>query len=115
MAYQSVNPATGMLIKTYADHSDADLEKALATAHALYQSEWSKGPIQPRLDVLHRLADLIEVRAAELSLIPTREMGKLIGESRMEVGFVASIARFYADNSERFLAPSVIGTVHGDA
>ncbi|WP_431018127.1 NAD-dependent succinate-semialdehyde dehydrogenase [Burkholderia gladioli] len=115
MAYQSVNPATGMLTKTYADHSDADLEKALATAHALYQSEWSKGPIQPRLDVLHRLADLIEVRAAELSLIPTREMGKLIGESRMEVGFVASIARFYADNSERFLAPSVIGTVHGDA
>ena len=32
MAYQTINPATGKLIKTYANISDPDLETAVARA-----------------------------------------------------------------------------------
>ncbi|GAB7540336.1 NAD-dependent succinate-semialdehyde dehydrogenase [Burkholderia sp. 3C] len=115
MAYQTINPTTNELIKTWPNHTDADVEAALATAHRLYKSAWSKGPIQPRVAVLHKLADLIDSRVEELARIITAEMGKLIGESRGEVQIVAQIARYYANNAERFLAPVAIQTDQGDA
>lgn len=115
MAYQTINPTTNQLVKTWPNHTDAQVEDALASAHRLYKSEWSKGSIQPRLAVLRKLADLIDARNEELARIITLEMGKLIGESRGELQVVAQIARFYADNAERFLAPVSIQTDQGDA
>lgn len=40
MAYQTINPATGKLIKTYANISDPDLETAVASAHKAFHSDW---------------------------------------------------------------------------
>lgn len=42
MAYQAINPTTNELIKTYPEHADPQVEEALAIAHKLYKSEWSK-------------------------------------------------------------------------
>ena len=115
MAYQTVNPANNQLIKQYAAHSDADVEAALQKADALYHSAWSKGDIDRRLPVLHRLADLIDSRVEELAKIASQEMGKLIAQSRGEVKLCAQIARYYADNAKSFLAPvkypSAIGMI----
>ncbi len=105
MAYQTVNPANNQLIKTYPAHSDADVEAALQQADALYHSASGKGDIEPRLAVLHKLADLIDSRAEELAKIASQEMGKLIKQSRGEVKLCAQIARYYADNAKSFLAP----------
>jgi succinate-semialdehyde dehydrogenase/glutarate-semialdehyde dehydrogenase len=115
MAYQSVNPTTGELIKTFANHTDAELESALQVAHLLYQSTWSKGPLQPRLDVLKRLAHLIDDRAEELARVLVTEMGKGIWEARWEVGITSQIARYYAEHAAAFLAPTKLDTAHGDA
>ena len=115
MAYQTINPATNEVIETYPNHTEAQIEHALATAHSLYKSQWSKGPIQPRLKVLHALADLIDSRAEELARMITSEMGKLLHESRDEVQIIAAIARYYANNAEGFLAPVPLVTPHGDA
>lgn len=49
MPYKSVNPAAGEVVKTFANHTDSEVQAALSSAHALYQSEWSRGPIEPRL------------------------------------------------------------------
>ena len=115
MAYQTVNPATGEVIKTWSSHTDQQIEDALVAAHKLYKSHWSKGPMQPRLDVLRKLADLIDARTEELAHIITEEMGKLIVESRAELQVVAQIARYYADNAQRFLAPVKINSELGEA
>lgn len=115
MAYQTINPTTNELVKTWPNHTEEQIEDALAAAHRLYKSEWSKGSIQPRLKVLRKLADIIDSRVEELATIITLEMGKLIGESRGEVQIVAQIARYYADNAERFLAPTSIQTDQGEA
>lgn len=115
MAYQSINPTTNQLIRTWPNHTDEQVEEALATAQRLYKSEWSKGSIQPRVAVLHKLANIIESRVEELAKIITLEMGKLIGESREEIQVVAQIARYYANNAERFLAPVSIQTDQGEA
>ena len=115
MAYQTVNPANNQLIKTYPAHSDADVEAALRQADALYHSAWAKGDIEPRLAVLHKLADLIDSRAEDLAKIASEEMGKLIKQSRGEVKLCAQIARYYADNAKSMLAPVKYPTELGDA
>jgi succinate-semialdehyde dehydrogenase / glutarate-semialdehyde dehydrogenase len=114
MAYRSVDPTTGEVVKTYDNHSDADIEAALATAHGVYRSDWSKGPIRQRLAVLDRLADRIDERAEDLARTAVREMGKRIAESRREVALIAAIARYFADNAATFLAPAPIDTPLGD-
>jgi acyl-CoA reductase-like NAD-dependent aldehyde dehydrogenase len=55
LAYRSVNPATGEVITTFANHTDAELQSALSVAYSLYKSDWSNGPIETRLRVLSRL------------------------------------------------------------
>ena len=105
MSYQTINPASNKLIKSWPAHTDEQVEQALATADALYHSDWSKGSIQPRLQVLQKLATLIEERIEELATAASEEMGKLIGQSRGEVELCAQIARYYAENAERFLSP----------
>ncbi len=115
MAYQTVNPANNKLIKEYSSHTDADVEAALSTADALYHSDWSKGSIDKRLAVLHKLADLIDSRTEELAKIASVEMGKLIAQSRGEVKLCAQIARYYADNAKQFLAPVKYPSELGEA
>ncbi|MCU6682945.1 NAD-dependent succinate-semialdehyde dehydrogenase [Leclercia sp. H6W5] len=115
MAYQTVNPANNKLIKEYPSHTDADVEAALSTADALYHSDWSKGSMDKRLAVLHKLADLIDSRTEELAKIASEEMGKLIAQSRGEVKLCAQIARYYADNAKQFLAPVKYPSEMGEA
>jgi len=115
MAYQTVNPFTNQLIKEYPTHSDADVEAALKKADALYHSAWAKGDIDQRLPVLHKLADLLDNQNEELAKIASREMGKLIEQSRAEVKLCAQIARYYADHAKDFLAPVKYDSELGDA
>lgn len=115
MPYKSVNPATGEIIESFANHTDAELQSALSVAHSLSRSDWSKGRIEPRLGVLLRIADLMEERIEPLARILVEEMGKRLSEARDEVQLSADIARYYAKNAATFLAPEKIGTPHGDA
>ncbi|MBV7406786.1 NAD-dependent succinate-semialdehyde dehydrogenase [Enterobacter sp. ENT03] len=115
MAYQTINPFTNELVKEYPPHSDADVERALQKADALYHSDWAKGDIAQRLPILHRLADLMEEQQEALAKIATEDMGKLIEQSRGEVALCAKIARYYADNAKAFLAPVKYDSDLGDA
>jgi len=113
MAYQSINPATGELNKSFPNHSDADVKSALAAAHTLYKSDWSKGPRQPRLDLLLRFANLVEERSEELARVLVKDMGKRLSEARFEVQVTADIARYYGESGDRFLAPQQLETPKG--
>ena len=114
-AYQSINPANNELLKTWPNHDDIYTQRALKTADNLYHSAWCKGDMQPRLQVLHRLADLIDQRAEQLATIASKEMGKLIGQSRGEVKICAQIARYYADNAASLLQAQPYPSSVGDA
>jgi succinate-semialdehyde dehydrogenase/glutarate-semialdehyde dehydrogenase len=115
MSYQTINPASNKLVKTWTDHNDQQVEQALKTADDLYHSSWSKGDIQPRLQVLKKMADLIDARVEELAKTASVEMGKLVNQSRGEVQLCAQIARYYAENAERFLAPTRYPSELGEA
>ena len=103
MAYQSLNPATGKLLKTFDELTAAQLEAKLTAAETCFTS-WKRKTYAERAVLVTRAAALIRKRADELAHTMTIEMGKRIGEAKGEVEFSANILDYYAKNAERFLA-----------
>jgi succinate-semialdehyde dehydrogenase / glutarate-semialdehyde dehydrogenase len=111
--YRSVNPATGEVLNTFAEHSDQEMMDALANADNAFTS-WATRPVGERAKIISRAAELLLEQKTELATLATLEMGKRIVESRGEVEVSAAILRYFADNAAIFLAPKPIKSAMGD-
>jgi succinate-semialdehyde dehydrogenase/glutarate-semialdehyde dehydrogenase len=104
MSYQSLNPATGELLKKFDELTDKELETKIATAAACFET-WRKKTYAERAVVVAKASAMMHAKADELAHTMTLEMGKRINEARGEVEFSSNILAYYAKNAERFLAP----------
>ena len=104
MAYQSFNPATGKLLKSFAELTGGELETKVAAAASCFET-WKLKSYAERAAVVAKAAVLLHKKVDEFAHIMTLEMGKRISEARGEVEFSANILAYYAKNAERFLAP----------
>lgn len=92
----SVDPATGEVIGTYADGSAAEVARAIAIARqAFLQTEWRQDR-RLRAKAVNEMADRFEERLEDLVEILALENGKVVAEAQFEVGMVPSKLRFYA-------------------
>src|SRR4051812_38762647 len=105
MAYQSVNPFNGEVLRTFEEHTDQQMEKMLAAADKAFREIWSGTAVRERAKVIGKGASIMRDQKEKFARLTTLEMGKRIGESRGEVELSASILQYYADNAETFLAP----------
>ncbi len=101
--YRVVDPATGEQHAEHPTASDAELDATLARAATAYPG-WRATPLAERAAVLTRAADLVDERAPDLAATETREMGKRAKEARGELGLVADILRYYAEDGPAMLA-----------
>lgn len=116
MAYQSVNPATGEVVKTFTPHDQQKIDQTLERAQALFKSDWSQHDHLPqRLDVLLKFADLLLEQKEQLATLMSSEMGKLIAQGRDEIELCAGIARYYSAQAAEFLKPVQYPTDLGKA
>jgi succinate-semialdehyde dehydrogenase / glutarate-semialdehyde dehydrogenase len=115
MAYQSVNPSNGELLRTFEGHTDQQMEKMLASAEKTFREIWSRKPIRERAQVIGKAAALMLDQKERFAHLATLEMGKRIAESRGEVELSASILQYYADNAETFLSPRKLNSIAGEA
>lgn len=113
MAYQTLSPATGEVLKSFPEISDADLKQAIATAHTCYESDWRHRSIAERARIIAAAAAKLRENADEYAHYITLEMGKLIGVAQAEVGLSAAILDYYAQNAEKFLEPQSLPGVPG--
>ncbi len=114
MAYQSLNPYDGKILKTFEELTDKQLETALQTAAKCFEI-WRHTTFTERTAVLKRAAAILRTRVEDFARPITLEMGKLIEESRGEVALSADILDYYAENAERFLAPQQLTPASGEA
>lgn len=92
----SVNPATGEIIGTYTQATEAIAVKAIAAARrAFTQTDWAENR-RLRARVLNEMADRFEARTDDLVEMLALENGKVKGEARFEVDMVPHKLRFYA-------------------
>ncbi|KAK1241296.1 hypothetical protein MKX08_001270 [Trichoderma sp. CBMAI-0020] len=101
--YNTTNPATGELVKTFPTCSDEDVFSALARAHDAYTKLWRGTPVAKRCEIMGRAAALMRERKQELSEIAVMEMGKTISAIEVEVDISADILEYYAKNGQEFL------------
>jgi RHH-type proline utilization regulon transcriptional repressor/proline dehydrogenase/delta 1-pyrroline-5-carboxylate dehydrogenase len=66
--------------------------------------DWSARPAAERAEVLRRTADLYEEHIAELTVIITREAGKMMFDGIAEVREAVDFLRYYANEGERLEA-----------
>jgi succinate-semialdehyde dehydrogenase/glutarate-semialdehyde dehydrogenase len=112
--YQVNNPATGDLEESYATASEQDIQQAMQQADDAYQ-DWRQVALSERSAILHKVADIYLERQDELARIVTREMGKPVAQAKGEIGLVADIYRYYADNAAQLLATDSIAVDQGSA
>lgn len=104
MSFQSINPATGELIKEFPLQSDAEVFSALEKADKLYREDWRLRSVADRVAIVARAAQILREKRDEYVTYPTLEMGKVTRFGYMEVDLVADILDYYAKNGERLLA-----------
>lgn len=114
MNYETINPTTGAQLASFSAYTDAEVEEAITHAHSTYRV-WRLSTFKERATVLRKVADLMRQRIEPLAAMITLEMGKLIDNSRGETLLSADILTYYADNAERFLAPTQLKQANGTA
>ena len=114
MSYQSVNPATGKVLKKFKEITNKQLEASLKTAATCFET-WRHKTFAERATIVTKAATLMRDRVEEFAKPVTLEMGKLIAESRGEVALSADIIDYYAWNAEDFLAPQILKPKLGEA
>ena len=106
---KAINPATGTLVKEYAEPDDAQVEAWLEQGHRVQQT-WKRTDFAHRRALMHRAADILRERADEYARLMAEEMGKPIAQGRAEVEKSAWVCDYYADEAEGFLTPEPIET-----
>src|SRR5712692_6660792 len=99
--FTSTNPArTSEVIGSYQKSTAADLEDAIDAAVEA-QPGWAATPAPERGEVLLRTALLLEQHKEELARLMTREMGKILKETRGDVQTAIDVAKYMAGEGRR--------------
>jgi succinate-semialdehyde dehydrogenase / glutarate-semialdehyde dehydrogenase len=102
---RAVNPATGEVIREYAEDGAEAVERKLALAAEAFAA-WSRAPFAERAARVRRAAAILRERQERWARLMTAEVGKTLVSSEAEVEKCAWVCDFYADEAARQLAPA---------
>src|SRR6478672_2756794 len=109
MPIATTNPATGQVIKTFPPLSEGEIEKKLQLAVKVFHQE-RKTPYAVRAQRMRKAADILERDKEKFAQLMTLEMGKTYKSAVAEAVKCTTACRYYAENTERFLADEVVET-----
>jgi len=115
MAYQTINPYTEELIKTFGEHTDAELQAIITRAESAYENDWRTRSLAERKKIIKKAAAILREKLDDFAKPITLEMGKLFREAQAEVKLSADILDYYADKAGTFLAPRKLKVAEGEA
>ena len=109
MAIATINPATGEVVKTFQPLSEAEIEKKLQLAVSTFKAE-RKTPYAVRAQRMLKAAEILERDKDKFAHLMTLEMGKTYKSAVAEAVKCTTACRYYAENTEHFLADEVVQT-----
>ncbi|SAK92080.1 betaine aldehyde dehydrogenase [Caballeronia calidae] len=100
--FDSIDPSTGEVWAHMPSASADDVDRAVQAAHrASMDPAWANLNATARGKLLYRLAELVAQHAPRLAELETRDSGKLIRETRAQIGYVAEYYRYYAGIADK--------------
>jgi len=105
--FENRNPAnTRDVIGSFPDSGPEDIEAAVRAAEEGFRV-WSRVPAPARGDVLRRVGDLLTERKEAIARAMTREMGKVLAETRGDVQEGIDTAYYAASEGRRLFGHTV--------
>jgi acyl-CoA reductase-like NAD-dependent aldehyde dehydrogenase len=96
-ALDVLNPTTGEAIARIAHASDADVDRAVASARRAFESkEWGGLSERSRARLVNKLADAFEANLEELYHLETLNNGRPVNETRAQVSRLPDFFRYNA-------------------
>lgn len=106
-SFLNVNPADhNDIIGEFPAAGQAELDEAVAAAAEAYK-EWRLVPAPRRAQIIHKAGDLLTRDKEELARLMTREMGKVLSETRGDVQEGIDTAYYAAGEGRRLFGDTV--------
>ena len=109
MPIQSLNPATGELLRTFSPLSEEEIEGKIALASDVF-GRHRRTAFAERSAKMIGAAEVLEKEKDRFGSIMTAEMGKPIAAAVAEAEKCAKVCRYYAEKAEQFLAAEDVKT-----
>src|SRR5436853_7203505 len=99
--FENRNPARASdLVGTFPDSGPEDVDQAVQAAARAFTS-WRLVPAPRRAELIFRAAEILRERKEELARLMTREMGKVLAETRGDVQEAIDMAYYIAAEGRR--------------
>ena len=106
-SFENRNPArTSDLIGTFPDSGPEDVDSAVQAASRAF-APWRLTPAPRRAEIIYRVAEILRDRKEELARLMTREMGKVLAETRGDVQEAIDMAYYIAAEGRRLSGVTV--------
>src|SRR5260221_13155881 len=105
--FENRNPAnTGDLVGIFQQSNEADVKAAIAAAARAYE-HWRLVPAPLRAEILFKAAQIIAARKEDFARDMTREMGKVLSETRGDVQEAIDMTFYMAGEGRRLFGQTV--------
>lgn len=99
-AIDSIDPATGESVGRFPLSTRDDIDRAVSAAHEAFES-WQLVPAPKRAEILVRFGQLLTEQKDELTVLMTREMGKVRDEAGGDVQEAIDMSFYMAGEGRR--------------
>jgi succinate-semialdehyde dehydrogenase/glutarate-semialdehyde dehydrogenase len=99
---ESINPATGDIIKLYPEMTEEEVSDILKKSNSEFVS-WKKTSFSERSRLMKKAAEVMQKNINKYAELITLEMGKTVSQAKAEIEKCAAACYYYADNAEAFL------------
>ena len=102
-AFEVVNPATEEVLARVQHAGPADVDAAVTAARTCFDGDaWQGLAARKRGAMLHRAGELLAQRADEMAALETRQNGKPLFESKIDVAMTVETLTYYAGWADKY-------------
>lgn len=111
MPINNFNPFSGEITSSFEFESAAIVESKILTSNKAFKY-WKTFEIADRRSLFLRFAQVLRENSASLAEEITRQMGKILAESKAEIEKCATVAEYYAQKTKEILVPKQVSENH---
>jgi acyl-CoA reductase-like NAD-dependent aldehyde dehydrogenase len=113
-AFAVVNPATEEVLAEVQHAAAADVDAAVVAARTCFESDgWQGMAARKRGELLYRAGEMLARRRDEMAALETRQNGKPLFESRIDVAMTVETLKYYAGWTDKY-GGTVVPVENGD-